>query len=1009
MKNIDSQSFKVRLAAAYKHNLSLILGTIGCFLLLILALSPLFLPLHDMQKIQATLPLAAPSWQFLLGTDQLARDFLSRVLHGALNSLLIASLTVVFGLLGGMLIALIVVYAKKNIAALLNTLTDLMLAIPMLLLGLLFSALYGNGKTQMVAALALAFTPSFAKVCRSAILQYNERPFIIRMQLIGAGKFHIFFKQLLPLISEQLLTAVCIAFANAILTEATLNYLGLGFNLNEVSWGLLLKEAQGYLLTAPRLAIVPGFCITLSVFSFFNLGQGLQLLFSNTANRSQADWRLRSGQSRASLFQELRVKSQSFQAAELKTFSRNLSLQTQDPVRPKAFLEVRDLEVGFLPNCQPVLKKLNFSLEKERILGILGESGSGKTLTASTIAGLLSSSARHLGGSIYLDNELLPNQNDKEWQKIHGNLISYVLQDPNTAFNPNIKLGLQLEEARLIHDKHYPRAELKAEILQLFKRVGLKNVEAVYRAYPHELSGGMKQRALIALALLNKPKLLIADEATSALDARVRYQVLDLIRTINVSEKLTCIFISHDIRAVERICDEIIVMKDGEIVEQGKTAAVLESAQSPYTKSLLAASPTNLKNTAQNSKIFSKFKHFVAGMASTHLYEVRQAVAAAQTNKTTTVSKQTEMAIAPAVNPGNSQATSFANSEAANACSEGDKQQAATRLQTLAAQKTTDKRPFYHANQALLEEPEQKALISLENLYYAYHANISKLIAESQRRFHLPANFNSELKALQTRKLSESHPYYHLLEAGLVLENLSLKIYPGEILGLLGDSGSGKSTIARLLSGQNNVKSGKILYYPQNDMPPLEINNSLSTKQRKDMRFSMVFQNPYSSLHPLRPILQQVKDSLAVVESSLSDAELTARAAAALNDCEIGSDLFMRTPRDLSGGQRQRVAIACATVISPHFLIADEVVSALDLSVQAHILQLLLKLRKKLNYACIFISHDIDVLHFLCDRIAVLHHGRICELAPTQALFKEALHPYTREMLQTVQVRGKKL
>ena len=526
------------------------------------------------------------------------------------------------------------------------------------------------------------------------------------------------------------------------------------------------------------------------------------------------------------------------------------------------------------------LNSASVEIKSGERLGIVGESGSGKTMLALSLMGMIPEGA-DLSGSISVEGRDMTNSTDKLWQEFRARKIAMVFQEPMSALNPLRRVGDTVIEPLLVHEG-ISRKKALAKALKLFKEVGIPDPLLRLRQFPHELSGGQRQRVLIALALACNPRILIADEPTSALDAKVVLRIIDLLVNLSESRNMGLVFISHDLQAVARATNEILVMHKGDIVESGSTKNVLSDPKHAYTKGLLAARPSLSRQSKNNYN--NRF-----------------------------------------------------------------------RLPTIPEPIPTS-RPVKPNLSALDESTPLLNVQSIEKLYKLPRKTI----------FKLPSVITAVKQATFTIK-------------------------KGETIGIVGESGSGKSTLARLIMGFEKPNSGSIIFEGN------DINKIPTEKLRKlRQRFQMVFQDPFGSLDPRRNVGWSIAEPLRAIGEKH---QLEDRVSEAL--LQVGLKITDRTkfPHEFSGGQRQRIAIARAIVTRPALLVADEAVSALDVSVQAQILNLLMDIQDSLGLAVLFISHDLAVVASICDKIIVMNGGAILESGTLPEVLGSPKNEYTRSLL----------
>lgn len=586
----------------------------------------------------------------------------------------------------------------------------------------------------------------------------------------------------------------------------------------------------------------------------------------------------------------------------------------------------------------PVLHDVSFEVGSGRTLGIVGESGSGKSTVGLSILGLLPESARIPAGSIFFNDRDLLKLDAAHKRELRGARISMVFQDPFTSLNPGMTIGRQVAETLVFHRGLDQRAaEQKA--LELLRKVRIPAPEAVMCAYPHQLSGGMKQRVMIASALSCSPQLLILDEPTTALDVTTEAAILDLLRALRDEYDLSIIFISHNLDVVSRFCDDLCVLYAGSVVETGAVAEIFVNPRHPYTKGLIAAVP---KLGADRGRL-----PVIPGRLPT----------------------------------------------------------SGTREQSCIF------KPRCAFSEARCSEPQQLDLVETGGRVRCWK---SDLLVDSQWPLPAfaaisPSDYSSAKPILAVRRLSKAFElggslFLDQMPAALkrllgsttrevrALNDVSIEVKRGEILGVLGESGSGKSTLARCIVGLIRPSAGEIMISPGNE--PVEV------EQKKQASIvQMVFQNPSSSLNPRRRV-GEILDRPLFLSKYGNAQKRSERVHELLDLVRLPATFAERYPRQLSGGERQRVGIARALAMSPDLIICDEALSALDVSVQAAVINLLLDLRAELGVGYLFISHDISVVGHIADRIAVMFGGCIVEEGSADEVLTGPSHPYTAELIR---------
>ncbi len=537
---------------------------------------------------------------------------------------------------------------------------------------------------------------------------------------------------------------------------------------------------------------------------------------------------------------------------ETRSILAQLATDTRDIME---LLNVNNLSIAFdtRDGKTQAVDNISFNVQQGETLGIVGESGSGKSVSCYALMGLIDKPPGHIerGKALFHNVDLL-SADEKTMRGIRGKRISMIFQDPMTALNPYLSVGAQIIEPLLLHED-VSRNLAKQKALTLLEEVGINDAASRYYQYPHELSGGMRQRVVIAMALITEPELLIADEPTTALDVTIQAQILELIKDLQQRRNIAVIFISHDLDVIRYMTDRTLVMEQGRIVEHGQSQTVFNSPNHSYTKKLLASIPQQAKPV--------KFKY-------------------------------------------------------------------------------TPKK--------------NSPLLSVNNVSISY--------ADRSSRFQ-------------------------------AVNNVSLKLAKGEILGLVGESGCGKTTLSQSIVKLINIDRGEILL---GELSLHKLNTSELKQARKNVQ--MIFQDPYASLNPRMTVFNTLAEPLKIhrlAESSdIKKKVLNLMADVGLDPCWAN-----KYPHEFSGGQRQRIAIARALAVEPQLIIADEPVSALDVTIQAQILELLLTLCQQRQLTMIFISHDLAVVRYIADRTAVMNQGKIVELNATETLYQEPTHSYTQQLL----------
>ena len=551
----------------------------------------------------------------------------------------------------------------------------------------------------------------------------------------------------------------------------------------------------------------------------------------------------------------------------------------------KILLNVNNLCVRTTENLQHqnLIDKISFNIKKNEIVALIGESGSGKSLTSLSILGLLEKNKFNISGEITFNGNNLLDLDNNAMMEIRGAEISMIFQEPMSALNPTMKIGEQIFEVFKAH-KNLSFERTTERIKRLIKKVKLDNVENLLDKYPHQISGGQKQRVMIVMALSCNPQLLIADEPTTALDVTIQKEIIEILKNLQKSEKLSILFISHDLRLISNISEKILIMKNGKIIEQGSNKNIINSPKENYTKALLSLIINDKKRLKKLPTVESFDKNF--------------------------------------------------------------KEEAETKKER---------------NKRIKNIYSGKPILEIKNVSKFY--NTSKNLFRNNKSFK-------------------------------ALSQISLKLFKGETLGLIGESGSGKTTLSNAILKIHEFEKGEILFKGK-DISKIKERELLEF--RKNVQ--IIFQDPYASLNPLQNIFQIISEPIKFHRICLKN-EVYEKCKELIADVGLNENFLSRYPHELSGGQRQRVCIARAISVNPEVLICDESVSALDVSIQATVLNLLNLLKKKYNFTYIFISHDLSVVKYMSDKIIVLYNGKIVDYQDADLLFEKPKDNYTKKLIK---------
>ncbi|MCW0211906.1 MAG: dipeptide/oligopeptide/nickel ABC transporter permease/ATP-binding protein [Pseudonocardia sp.] len=538
------------------------------FVVLVAIFAPLIAP-HDPTTLNVAPPMSGPGPGHLLGTDDLGRDILSRLMYAARLSMLASFSTVAIALVLALVIGLAAGWNGGWIDNLLMRITDAGLSFPPLVLALAVAGILGAGLDKIVLALAVVFTPGLARLIRGQTLAIREETFVEASRTIGTSRLTILRHRVLPNLRSPLIVSVSFYLGTALLAEAGLSYLGLGARPPEASWGNMLRRAYDHaLFTDSWQLVIPGLAITLSVLSFTVLADGLR-----TALGGGGETRIARGEKRG-----------------LTVVSR-LSAPALSTAREGTALQVRDLSVRFDEGRGPaVVEDLDLDVPSGSVVGVVGESGSGKSVTMLSVLRLLAPSARITSGTVERRGADLLGMPLDAIRAVRGRDISMIFQDPMTSLDPSWTIGSQIAESVRLHsDVDRRTARKRAE--EVLTQVGIPAAGERLDDYPHQMSGGMRQRVMIAMALACRPRILIADEPTTALDVTIQAQILDVLRELQRELDFAVVLVTHDLGVVSDLCDRVVVMYAGQVVEEGEVTEVFARPRHPYTAGLLGAMP----------------------------------------------------------------------------------------------------------------------------------------------------------------------------------------------------------------------------------------------------------------------------------------------------------------------------------------------------------------------------------------------------------------------------------
>ncbi|MDM8536644.1 ABC transporter ATP-binding protein [Desulfobacterales bacterium HSG17] len=601
-----------------------------------------------------------------------------------------------------------------------------------------------------------------------------------------------------------------------------------------------------------------------------------------------------------------------------------------------------DTEAGIIHAVDDV----SFSVPKGKTLGIVGESGCGKSVTALSIMRLLPRPAGNIySGQILFEDTDITNISPEQMSKIRGNRISMIFQEPMTALNPVHRIGKQICEVFQLHFPEMKDSKIYENSLEMLKKVGIPEPEQRFKEYPHQISGGMRQRVMIALALACKPDILIADEPTTALDVTIQAQILTLIKKLQQETGMSVIFITHDLGVIAEICDQVVVMYAGKVAETATVEMLFENPKHPYTQGLLTSIPR--LETPRKSTL-----NIIRGMV-----------------------------------PG--------LHELAEGCRFQNRCPHAKEICKTQPPMTQIKKDHYAAcffSDQLSVNSEQLAVSSEQ---------LSVNSEQDEPEISSQPTDNCSLLTVNCLKV------YFPVRSGIFLrktgnvhavDNISFSIKQGQTLGLVGESGCGKTTVGRAIIRLYNPTEGQV-FFQEKDIAGMD-KKELHAMRRN---VQMIFQDPFESLNS-RHTVGNILEEPFLIHKIGTPEERRANVKKLLEKVGLSQSAADRFPHEFSGGQRQRIGIARAIALNPRLLVCDEPVSALDVSIQSQILNLLLELQKDMGLTYLFISHDLTVVKHVSDHIAVMYLGKIVEYTDAETIYKTPLHPYTKALLSSIPI-----
>ncbi len=811
-------------------------------ILLVLTLAVVFAPLLApypplTQNLLNTL--SGPTIEHPFGTDDLGRDVLSRLLYGGRVTLLGVVQALAVFLTVGTALGLASGMSRGVLDTVIVRTAEILLSVPSFIILLVMLSIAPGNMTIAMVTLGVLTSPLLIRVVRGTTRAVRNELYVRGARTMGLTETQITVRHVLPRLAGPIIVQATIFCGVVIIAETGLGYLGFGVRLPHPSWGNMVQTASENIGRSPWLLIPTGGIIILTIMTFMLLGDSVR---DAVAERWTG-----SGGKRPRLRRAISATS--------------VSEPSETPAEGSTLLEVTDLTivVDGPRGTSTLVENVSFSLQRGETLCLVGESGSGKSVTSLAVLGL-SRGTRVASGTLRVDGQTIDTSDAAQMRRLRISTFGYITQDPQPSLDPTMRVGDLLAQLVRLH-QGVGRAAARLAVIELLERVRIPDPESVARRYPHQLSGGMAQRVVIAAALSARPKILIADEPTTALDVTVQAEILALLHELcDDDDSMSLLLVTHDWGVVADIADRVIVMRDGVLVEQAPADEIFTDAQHPHTRAMLAADPARLD-----------------------------------------------------VHP---------------------------------------------------TRPPTSPLLQVHGLEIEYTGRTAE-----GRTVHTAA-----------------------------VRGIDLDLQRGRTLGLIGESGSGKSSVGNAIVGLVEASAGSIRLDGEELV-------GASRRRRRELsrRVQIIFQDPYGSLNPVRTVGSTLAEPL-VLAHGMGRREANHAVGKALERVGLPAAAALRYPAQFSGGQRQRVAIARALVLDPDLIVCDEPVSALDLSIQAQVLELLASLQGELGIAYLFISHDLSVVRSFCDDIAVMHRGGIVEQGTAQDVIGSPAHPYTRSLLDAAPI-----
>jgi peptide/nickel transport system ATP-binding protein len=943
-------------------------GLVTLVLLFLLAFVGPHLTKWSYESIDPTALLQPPSASHWFGTTQIGEDVFAQTLRGLQKSLIIGLLAAVLTTGMAALVGASAGYFGGMVDRSLSWVIDLLLVIPSFFILAILSPTF-RGKTWFILVLLLAAFGWMitGRIIRSLTLTLREREFVKAARFMGVPSRRIIRRHLLPNMSSFLIIDATIAVGLTILGESGLSYFGFGVQKPDISLGTLIADGTRAALSFPWLFLFSGGFLIVTVLAVSVIGDGLrdaidprsmaaspQLLRKATGGETSPEppMAIAATVSPTAVLAETALRESPSRSRATAPSSEPVPTAEPPPgwaPDPHAVLQVRDLGVAFPTESGTLtaVRGVSYSVAPGEVVGMVGESGCGKSVSALAVLGLLPSHASVTGSVTFQGRELL-SLGDRELSGIRGKGISMVFQDPLSALTPVYTVGDQIAEAILVH-RDVSREAARRRAVELLDLVGIPHAAERARSFPHEFSGGMRQRAMIAMAMANDPALIIADEPTTALDVTIQAQIVEVLKTAQRETGAAVLIITHDLGLIAGFADRVLVMYAGRVVESAPVDELFSAPRMPYTLGLLGSLPrVDTVRQGPLTPVEGAPPSLVA-LPPGCPFEPRCPMRVHECR----IREPALLTIRRAGNPAS-------NGHAAACHRSGD--------------------------------IESQGLSAVD----VFPAPPAAAVATDGHR-------TSDRRTIRVEDLVRHFPltkgaiFRRRVGTVRAVDGVTFDIAPGEVLGLVGESGCGKTTTIGEIMALGRPMGGTVEVLGRNTA-------ELDARQRKAIRrnVSVVFQDPMDSLDPRMPVGDILTEGMET--HGVPHGERAERVRTLLRKVGLDASHASRYPHEFSGGQRQRIGIARALALEPELVVLDEPVSALDVSIRAGVVNLLMELRRELKLSYLFVAHDLSLVRHIADRVAVMYLGRIVEIGDGDLVFERPAHPYTQALLSAIPI-----